>query len=298
MNSTRSAGDSLPSSAEGLPEGWSLRGKTALVTGGGAGIGRGIAEAFASLGARVIVAEIDAARAAAVQAALAALGSECHVAVTDVRDIAQVAALMREVEQRYGALDVLVNNVGDYLFIIKPFEESTEAEWQALYNVNLRQLFVVTQAAIPLLRRAHGGASIINLSTIEAFRGIPNAAIYAAFKAAITGFTRSLALELGPAGIRVNAIAPETTESEQVKPSVYIRPQYRDNIPRWIPLGRFGTPADAAGCAVFLATGLSAWVTGTTIHLDGGALAAGGWYRTPSGAWTNTPVVTDSGFGT
>ena len=127
-------------------------------------------------------------------------------------------------------------------------------------------------------------------------RGIPVTVVYSAFKAAITGFTRSLALDLAPSGIRVNAIAPETTETEQVKPSAFILPQYREHVRRWNPLGRFGVPTDAAGCAVFLASELSAWMTGTTLHLDGGALAAGGWYRTPDERWTIVPVISDSGL--
>jgi len=274
----------------------SLEGKTALVTGGGAGIGRAIAVAFATLGARVIVAEIDPARAESVQAELVSAREGSWVSVADVRDGAQVAALVADIEQRCGPLDVLVNNVGDFLNIVKPFEKTSEQEWDALYAVNLRQLFLVTRAAIPLLRRAARGASIINFSSIEAFRGIPVTAVYSAFKAAITGFTRSLALDLAPSGIRVNAIAPETTETEQVKPSAFILPQYREHVRRWNPLGRFGTPSDAAGCAVFLASELSAWVTGTTLHLDGGALAAAGWYRTPDERWTIVPVVTDSGL--
>jgi 3-oxoacyl-[acyl-carrier protein] reductase len=272
-----------------------LTGRTALVTGGGAGIGRAIAEAFAALGARVVIAEIDPARAQAARTALSASPAS-WVSLTDVRAAAAVEALMSEIAARCGALDILVNNVGDFLNVLKPFERTTEEEWDALYATNLRHMFLVTRAAIPLLRRAARGASIINLSTIEAFRGIPMAAVYSAFKSAVTGFTRSLALELGPQGIRVNAIAPETTETEQVKPSLFIPPEYQAHIRRWIPLGRFGTPADAAGCAVFLASELSAWVTGTTIHLDGGALAAGGWYRTPDERWTNVPVVSDSGL--
>ena len=272
-----------------------LAGKTALVSGGGAGIGLAIAQAFATLGARVVVAEIDPERAAAARTALAA-SPESWVAVTDVRSVAAVASLLAEIESRCGTLEVLVNNVGDFLNVVKPFERTTEEEWDALYAVNLRHMFIVTRAAIPLLRRAQHGASIINLSTIEAFRGIPMTAVYSAFKSAVTGFTRSLALELGPRGIRVNAIAPETTETAQVRPSLFIPPQYQEHIRRWIPLGRFGRPEDAAGCAVFLASELSAWVTGTTIHLDGGALAAGGWYRTPDERWTNVPVVSDSGL--
>jgi 3-oxoacyl-[acyl-carrier protein] reductase len=273
----------------------SLAGKTALVTGGGAGIGRAIAAAYAALGAHVIVAEIDPARAAAVRTALAD-ATQHLVSVTDVREVDAVARLLGEIENRWGVLDILVNNVGDFLRVMKPFERTTAEEWDALYGVNLRHIFVVTRAALPLLRRAPPGASIINVSTIEAFRGIPMAAVYGAFKAAVTGFTRSLALELGPHGIRVNAIAPETTETEQVKPSLFIQPQYQEHTRRWIPLGRFGTPADAAGCAVFLASPLSAWMTGTTLHLDGGALAAGGWYRTPDERWTNVPVISDSGL--
>jgi 3-oxoacyl-[acyl-carrier protein] reductase len=273
-----------------------LHGKTALVTGGGAGIGLAIAQALAALGARVVVAEIDAARAQAAHSELAAASTGSWASVTDVRDVSQVQSLMAAVDQRFGVLDVLVNNVGDFLNVVKPFEHTTEEEWDALYAVNLRHMFVVTRAALPLLRRASRGASIINLSTIEAFRGIPLVSIYSAFKTGVSGFTRSLALELGPHGIRVNAIAPEATETEQVKPSEYIQPQYRDHVRSWIPLGRFGAPNDVAGCAVFLASDLSAWVTGTTIHIDGGALAAGGWYRTPDGRWTNTPVIIDSGL--
>jgi 3-oxoacyl-[acyl-carrier protein] reductase len=273
-----------------------LSGKTALVTGGGGGIGLAIARAFAQCGARVVVAEIDAARASAAANMLQGVSPDSWASVTDVRITAQVQSLATEIEQRCGALDVLVNNVGDFLNVVKPFERTTEEEWDALYAINLRHMFIVTRAAIPLLRRAARGASIINVSTIEAFRGIPLTSMYAAFKAGVTGFTKSLALELGPRAIRVNAIAPETTETLQVKPSLYIQPQYRDHERRWIPLGRFGVPEDAAGCAVFLASELSGWVTGTTIHLDGGALAAGGWYRTPDERWTNVPVVTDSGL--
>lgn len=274
----------------------SFDGKTALVTGGGAGIGRAIAEGVGRLGARVAVAEIDPSRVEAVRAALTEAGIEALVSATDVRDTDQVAALMSQIDQRFGGLDILVNNVGDFLGVAKPFDTTTEAEWDALYATNLRHMFIVTRAALPLLRKSGRGGSIINISTIEAFRGIPMCPIYAAFKAGVTGFTKSIALELGPEGIRVNAIAPETTETEQVKPSLFVKPQYRDHVQRWIPLGRFGEPSDAAGCAIFLASELSAWVTGTTIHMDGGALAAGGFYRTPEGRWTNAPVVSDNGL--
>lgn len=274
----------------------SLEGKTALVTGGGAGIGRAIAETFASLGAHVTIAEINPERAEDAKKSLDGYGNQNLVSICDVRDKNDVANLFAQVEEAYDHLDILVNNVGDFLGVAKPFALSKEEDWDALYDINLKHMFRCTHAAIPLMKKSGNGGSIINISTIEAFRGIPNCTVYAAFNSGITGFTKSLALELGPSQIRVNAIAPETTETEQVNLSLFLKPEHRENTPRWIPLERFGKPSDAAGCAVFLASELSAWVTGTTVHLDGGALAAGGFYRTPEGQWTNLPVVVDAGI--
>ena len=227
---------------------------------------------------------------------LEAAGIEALVVEADVTQGAAVAALAGQVESRFGRVDVLINNVGDFLGIAKPFDRYSDEEIERLYAVNLKQMFLVTRAMLPLLRRAGAGSSIVNLSSIEGFRAIPNAAVYGAFKAAITGFTQSLALELGPAGIRVNLVAPETTETPQVRVDAMIAPEHKPHIERWIPLGRFGRPADMAGAALFLASPLAAWITGTALHVDGGALAAAGWYRDPKGLWTNVPVITGNGF--
>ena len=261
-------------------------GRRVVVTGGGVGIGRAIIEAFLDAGARVLTVEHRADRAAALREALPLV----QVIEGDVTRAADVAALAEAVESAFGGLDVLVNNVGDFL-TIGPFETMAEDALEAVLATNLTQVMRVTKALIPALKAGGAGGSVISISSIEAFRGIPNCVVYGAAKAGMTGFTRSLALELAPAGIRVNAIAPETTDTPQVAIDYVIPPKYRAQMDKWIPLGRFGQPADCAGAALYLASDLAGWVTGTTIHVDGGALAAAGWYRTDEGQWTNTPMI-------
>ncbi len=268
-------------------------GKIVLVTGGGVGIGRATCEAFARAGATVVTIEKDAARAAAVRAAL----GDGHVVVEgDVTVQVDVDSLASTIAGRFGGLDVLVNNVGDFLMIVKRFEDHTDEDIERLYATNLRQVFSVTRAMIPLIRKRGPGGSIISVSSIEGFRGIPFNSVYSAFKTGITGFTRSLALDLAPEGIRVNLIAPETTDTPQVPISQFVKPEYRDSIRQWIPLGRFGTPQDMAGGILFLASPLAAWMTGAALNVDGGALAAAGWYRTAEGKWTNVPVIPTDGL--
>jgi 3-oxoacyl-[acyl-carrier protein] reductase len=275
----------------------SLAGKVAVVTGGGGGIGRGIAECFAAFGAQVVVAERDAGRAEETTRAIAGRGGKALACVMDVQERADVARLADTTLRECGGIDILVNNVGDFLGIAKPFVKTSEDEWEALYRINLKHVFLCCQAFVPRMLEQGRGGSIVNVSTIEAFRGIPGCTVYSAMNAGITGFTKSLALELGPHRIRVNSIAPETTETLQVRPSAWIPADKQPLVPYLTPLGRFGTPDDAAGCALFLASDLSAWVTGTTVHMDGGALAAGGFYRVPGGGWTNTPVVSGAAIG-
>ena len=266
-------------------------GKTVLVTGGGAGIGRACLDAFTAAGAQAASIEKDPARAADLRRAWPA----ALVVEGDVTVAADVGALASAVRERFGKLDVLVNNVGDFL-TAGPFEAMPAAEVAAIVAVNFGQVLDVTRAMIPLLRAAAPGSSIINLTSIEGHRGIPNCAVYAACKAGVGGLTKSLALELAPAGIRVNDIAPETTQTPQVDVERMIAPEHKSHIERWIPLGRFGRPEDCAGAALWLASPLAAWVTGTAVHVDGGALAAAGWYRDPRGVWTNVPLVTGNGM--
>ena len=262
-------------------------GRTVLVTGGGAGIGRGIAEAFAAAGATLFLAEVDENRAADVEKAVPG----ASVIRCDVRDRNAPRLIADRIAAASGKLDVLVNNVGHFV-CLRPFDQMDDDEIDAIFDINLGQLLRMTKTMLPLLRSAAPGSSIINITSIEAHRGIPNAAVYGAAKAGIAGFTRSLALELAPEGIRVNDIAPETTDTPQIALDRVIPPENRANMDKWNPLGRFGQPADCAGAALYLASPLAAWVTGTVIHVDGGALAAAGWMRTPSGEWTVVPMIT------
>jgi 3-oxoacyl-[acyl-carrier protein] reductase len=263
-----------------------LEGKVAIVTGGGGGIGRGIVERFAADGASVVFAEIDSERARDTQVAI---GGPVAAVVCDVREPGAAEALVTAAHDNFGRVDILVNNVGHFGGRRAAFHEQTDDEWDDLYRVNLAHVLACSRAAIPQLLAQGDGGSIINVSTVEAFRAIPTRAVYSAFKAAITGFTRSLAIEYARDRVRVNAIAPDVTETLQVPYSRWVGPDDEHLIPTWVPLGRFGQPRDVAGVALFLASELSEFVTGTTVHVDGGTYAAGGWFPTEEGGWTNRP---------
>lgn len=184
-----------------------------------------------------------------------------------------------------------MNNVGHYLFRGVPFAETTEAEWHELYRTNLEHVLRTTHRFLPAMIGARRGGSIVNLSTVEGMRGVPGQPVYSAFKAGVSAFTRSLALQVSGDGIRVNDIAPDVTETPQLPYRSWLGDDEYARADRWVPLGRFGTPRDHGGVALFLASDLSSFVTGATIPVDGGTLVAGGWYRTDKDGrtWTNRP---------
>jgi NAD(P)-dependent dehydrogenase (short-subunit alcohol dehydrogenase family) len=268
-----------------------LEGRVALITGAGAGIGHAIAKAFADIGAKIVIAEIDEGKCEALRQEF---GPDALVVQTDVRDTAQVEALKQALLERHDRLDVLVNNVGHHLGIFKPITEMTEEEWDLMQDINLRQMFIVSRAMIPLMRGSEWTSSIINISSIEGFRGCPYNVSYTTAKHAVTGFTRALSIELANDRIRVNLIAPETTDTEQVPLAHAIRPGYEDHANRTLPIGRFGRPEDHANAAVYLATDMSSWVTGTEMFVDGGSHTQNIFKRKPNGTWTVMAVVEEA----
>ena len=264
-----------------------LDGRVAIVTGGAGGIGGGVSRAFTAAGALVVVNDIDG-------DLLDALSTELGERVVPVLGDIRLAAVVAEVVAAAmaagdGRIDVLVNNVGDYRPASGTFARTTEADWQAQYAINLEHVFRCTHAVLPTMREQQAG-SIVNVSTVEAIRGIPSMPVYSAFNAGVIAFTRSLAVETGRYGVRVNAIAPDMADTLQTPRDTMLRGRDESLVQSWIPLGRFGEPADYADVVLFLASDASRYVTGQTIPVDGGTLAASGWYgRIDGKGWTNLP---------
>ena len=268
-----------------------LQGKTVLITGAALGLGRATALRMAEEGASVAITDVLEREGAAFADELTDRGFTACFWRLDVSREADVAQVIDAAAARFGRLDILVNNAG-VAGANKPTDQVTEAEWDFVQAINVKGVFFCTKHAIPHLRKA-GGGSIINLSSIEGFRGYPLNVVYGTFKHAVTGFTRGLALELALDRIRVNLIAPETTDTEQVPIGQFIKPENRARADLTLPLNRFGRPEDSAGAAVFLASDLSGWVTGQSLIVDGGGLVGNIWQRVPpDNRWTNLPFIT------
>ncbi|HEV8298492.1 MAG TPA: SDR family NAD(P)-dependent oxidoreductase [Acidimicrobiales bacterium] len=263
-------------------------GRVALITGGAGAIGAASAIALAAHGADVVVADIDAARVAATVEQVEGHGAGALGVVADLTEDGAVEDAVARANDRFGRVDILVNALGHHLGLAAPFETTDEAGWDALYRVNLLHVLRASHAVIPGMK-ARSWGRIVNFSSVEGIRSMPNAAPYTAFKGAIDSFTKSLGVELARDGIRVNAIAVDKTRAHQV--NFYdLGAEYDRQVPVWIPAGRYAEGADVAAVVLFLASDLSFWVVGQTIPADGGTLAAGGWYRTPV-KWTNSPLL-------
>jgi len=244
-----------------------LAGKVAVVTGASKGIGASIARHLAAEGAAVVV-NYSSSKAGAdkVVAEIASAGGKALAVQANVAKAADISRLFDETKKTFGQLDILVNNAGIYEF--SPLEGITEEHFHKQFNLNVLGLILSAQAAAMLFDGA--GGSIINISSIVSTLAFPNAAIYSGTKGAVDAITRSLATELGPRRIRVNAIRPGMVETEGTHAAGIEESDMQKQVLAQTPLGRLGQPQDIAGAAVFLASDDSSWMTGETFVISGG----------------------------
>jgi NAD(P)-dependent dehydrogenase (short-subunit alcohol dehydrogenase family) len=248
-----------------------LTGRRGLVTGAAQGIGRATALALARFGADVAICDRDREGLDVVAKEIRDLRREVSCAVLDVRDGDAVRSFVELAISELGGLDLVVNNVGGGFGA--PFGDLSDGGQRALVDENFTSVTNVVRAALPHLG---SGAGIVNITSIEAHRAAPGFAVYAAMKAAVANLTQSLALELGPRGIRVCCVAPDVIRTPGVGAL--------DGVVT--PLGGPGEVDDVAGAVVFLASDMARFITGVTLHVDGGNTAAAGWRRQPDGTYT------------
>jgi 3-oxoacyl-[acyl-carrier protein] reductase len=264
----------------------SLAGRNAIVTGAAQGIGAAIARGLAAYGADVALCDRNANGLATTAADVKATGRQALTGVLDVRDGDAVAQWVTEVDAGLGAVDILVNNAGGGFW--SAFLDVKAKGQAALVDENFTSVTHFIRNCVPVMPPAPRGGSIINITSIEAFRAAPGFAIYAAMKAAVESLTKTLALELVDRAVRVNCIAPDAmpTEGDAVlAEAVHGEGSGIAAYGAKVPLG-LGHVDDAAAAAVFLAGDLSRFVTGTTVHVDGGTYAASGWHKGPNGNYT------------
>jgi NAD(P)-dependent dehydrogenase (short-subunit alcohol dehydrogenase family) len=245
-----------------------LDGHIAMITGGGSGIGRGIAQAYVEQGAIVIAADINLAGAQETVALIG--GTSAHAEQLDVTDRAACNALAAKVQTEVGNISILVNNAGIVRRATLDEANDPMGDWDDTMSINVDGVFNTTYAFLDQLKQTKG--RIISLGSIQSFVHTPNCVAYTTSKHAVKGFTVGLANELGPHGIRVNAIGPGVIRTPINEHGIMQNPERLAAVMRHIPLGRYGAPDDIAGPAVFLASDLAKYVTGHTLVSDGGYL--------------------------
>ncbi|CUK07951.1 4-formylbenzenesulfonate dehydrogenase TsaC1/TsaC2 [Ruegeria denitrificans] len=243
-----------------------LEGKTAIVTGGASGFGAGIAQKFLSEGARVMIADING-DAAEVQANQ--LGPNAIAQMVDVADAASVQAMAEMAMDRFGQLDILVNNAG-VTHLPTPLEDVTEEEFDRVFNVNMKSVYLTARALVPAMK-ARGAGAILNVASTAGLSPRPNLNWYNASKGWMITATKTMAVELAPSGVRVNALCPVAGETPLLKSFMgEDTPEMRAKFLSTIPLGRFSTPDDMANAACFLCSDEASMITGAALEVDGG----------------------------
>ncbi|MFZ5687459.1 MAG: glucose 1-dehydrogenase [Bacillota bacterium] len=247
---------------------FSLKGKVALVTGGGRGLGKGIALGLAGAGADVVVAARSTDELTQTAEELRVLGTNSASYQVDMLQVTEINKMIDWVAEKYGALDILVNGAG--INLRKPTVEMTEADWDRVLGINLKGVFFASQAAAKIMLK-QGKGKIINIASLSSIIGIPNIIPYCSSKGGVVQMTKGMAVEWAPK-INVNAIGPGYFRTAMTE-DLFLREGWEQNALRRIPQGRTGVPADLAGAAVYLASEASDYVTGQVIYVDGGWLA-------------------------
>jgi NAD(P)-dependent dehydrogenase (short-subunit alcohol dehydrogenase family) len=246
----------------------SLKDRVVIITGAGQGIGRVFAKAFAMAGAAVVIAERNEKTAAAVATEILNAEGKALAVTTDVGDPASIAEMIELAEDEFGRIDVLINNAGIFSTLeMRPFDQIPLEEWEQVLRINLTGPFLCARAVLPAMRRAKWGR-IINIASGAVRLGRPNYLHYVATKGALAAMSLSMARELGPDGITVNAILPGATFTEIERKTV--TPQQKERIVAMQCIPRPEVPEDLVGAALFLASDASAFVTGQSLNLDGG----------------------------
>lgn len=243
-----------------------LGGERALITGGATGIGYGIAKEMVAAGAEVV---LVGRRESALREAAESLGERAFTATHDVTDVNGAEALIAGVTERFGPITILVNNAGNH--VKKLADDISMEEFRWVLDTHLTGAFALTRAVIPAMKRARKG-SILFTASMATFIGVPQVVAYSAAKAAYGGLVRSLAVELGEYGVRVNAIAPGWIRTPMLEKTVDIDPARRDRVLTRTPMRRFGEVAEIGTAAVFLAGAAASFITGTILPVDGGIL--------------------------
>ncbi|GAA3212244.1 3-oxoacyl-[acyl-carrier-protein] reductase [Nonomuraea helvata] len=241
-----------------------LQGKVALITGGSGGIGRETARVLAEQGMRVVVNGRDP---VTVEAAVKGIGGAAIGVAADITDFAAVEAMREEVERRLGPVDVLAAFAGGGTGMPRPIDQMSVEDWHATVNANLTSAFLTIGSFLPRMRERRSG-SIITMSSLAARTPTAASVAYTAAKAGVIALTRQLAYELGPTGIRVNAVAPSTIMTERLEERMPA--EFQERLLAEHPIGRLGTPLDVANVTAFLASEASSWLTGLTIDVAGG----------------------------
>jgi len=249
---------------------FSLTGKVALITGGSRGIGKATALGFASAGADVVIASRKFPDLEQVAAEIRELGGKALPVAAHVGKLEEIKSLVDTVCQEFGKIDILVNNAGTSP-ALSPILELEERLWDSITNLNLKGVIFLSQAVAKVMKE-HGGGTIINVSSVTAFRHETHAATYAITKAAVVMATKIMAQEWAEYNIRVNAIAPGHIHTRLGDSIFETVPEYEEEFLKRVPMGRIGDPDEIVGAMIYLASDASSYVTGETIVVDGGTL--------------------------